>query len=95
MLSAPTRGKQHRIKGTPGKENLPVHLKAMACWHQGHPPSNNIALVIKFRIWQACEALFQLVLADPQRGRKGSFRERLPSAHMMENRVAEVFLLTL
>src|SRR5579859_6840255 len=33
-------------------------------------------------IWQAREALVQLVLADLERGRKGGFRERLPPAHL-------------
>src|SRR5215469_13392291 len=74
---------------------VPVHLKAMTCGHQGHPPANDMAFLVKLGTWQAGEALFQLVLADRERGRKGGLRERLASAHLVENREAELLLLTL
>jgi hypothetical protein len=54
-----------------------------------------MALPVKLGIWQTGEALVQLVLADLKRGRKGDFREWLASAHLLENREAELFLLTL
>src|SRR5438105_7754034 len=63
----------------------------MAGRHQGDAPANNIALRIKLGIPHACEAVFQFVLVDLQRGRKTRSRERLASAHLMENRAAEVF----
>jgi hypothetical protein len=54
-----------------------------------------MAFPVKLGIRQAGEALVQLVLADLEQGRKGGLRERFPSAHLVENREAELLLLTL
>src|SRR5260370_22385646 len=51
--------KQYRVKSTPGIERLSSNMKTMGSRDQGDCPAEDVALLVKLRIWQLHQPLLQ------------------------------------